>query len=52
MVYLVLEFKEKKQIFVKVERDNVDFFIFRQKPAAAGRSAQLRASDIFFVRAL
>jgi hypothetical protein len=26
MVYLVLEFREEKQTFAKVERGNVDFF--------------------------
>jgi hypothetical protein len=27
VVYPVLEFREKKQTFTEVERDNVDFFL-------------------------
>jgi hypothetical protein len=28
VVYLVLEFREEKQIFAKIDGDNVDFFLF------------------------
>jgi hypothetical protein len=36
VVYLVLEFREEKHIFIKVEKGNVDFFLSKNyQPAAA-----------------